>query len=352
MANRLKARRLDAPYDFRDVGNPHHRKALAELNAPINLSELKFHATRLKNNKRFGIDDIHTILVKQAFEHISHILMLVYNYWKDTANVTPTLNERLIIPLQKPGKPDNVVKGLRHVSIENILWKLHEMIIDHRGIQYLIKMNIISKHQFAVKKGAGSEDCLVSITNNITSSLSQHQPVHIATFDSSDAYDSMRPDITEDKLRYHAGMNDKAIIMFNSVSMNRTSRTMVNGTVSSQIKTRSGPFQGAPPSATLWVVYINPLLKRIESTQTSTHSEICARALMDDVTIFTKMKTNYLIQMIPTSVQFKTVKMFQETIDLIIYYLNVNNVPTNNDKTQLMTIHEQNYHWKLDLIHN
>ena len=346
MKNQSIARRLDEPFDFNPAAHPTYQDELNKLTAPFKSNELRYHAHKLKNNKKFGIDDIHTLFVKHGITGICHVLLLVFNYWKDTGQVTHGLNERLIIPLLKPGKSHEVVKGLRPISIENIIWKLYQMMVESRIARYVTNLGIISQNQFASKKGSSAEDCLIDIVMSIDEAIKNHQPVHAAGFDSSDAYDSMMELILDDKLKYHAGMNDKGVIMVKSLSIDRTSRCLINGTKSSLMKTQSGPFQGAPPSGLLWIIYINPLILRIDKFSKNKFVKIGIKSFMDDITIFTMFLKTYLKNQIPLSVQFQAGKLFQQSIDFIVYYLKVNNIPINAGKTQIMTIVGKNHHQK------
>ena len=51
-------------------------------------------------------------------------------------------------------------------------------------------MNILSKHQYAGKKGTGAEDCMIAVTKIIQTQHNHHNPVELATSDSSDADDA------------------------------------------------------------------------------------------------------------------------------------------------------------------
>ena len=70
---------------------------------------------------------------------------------------------------------------------------------------------------------------------------------------------------------------------------------------------------------------------------------INVNALMDDITIYTQINSNaYTINIIPRCTQIKMARLFQNCIN-IIYYLKINNIPTNPGKTQIMTINEKNF---------
>ena len=78
------------------------------------------------------ITTIYTMLIKEATPSFVHIKAIIFNHWKTTANVTYGTNIRALLPQKKPRKPDNIIKGHRPLSVEEVLWKLHQMIISTR----------------------------------------------------------------------------------------------------------------------------------------------------------------------------------------------------------------------------
>ena len=385
--NRNKARRFDKYYDFIPNKHPNYKKELYALTKSFEKKEIIYIVNNLENNKKtYDYDDInlHILFIKNTIKKIANILIIIFNFWKDTGIVTNNMNKRAVHPLKKENKSHIVVKGLRPLSIEKILWKIYQMLVDYRCKIYITNLKIINLQQFASKKGCNSEDCLINLTLNINKSIEDNQPVHIASIDSSEAYDSMDKILIYDKLKYNLGFNKKGIIMYRSILEGRTSITIINGIQSESIYTLSGPYQGAPPSSTLWCIYINPLMQHIEremvllnnkynnnnhniennhqnmynndysnnnhsnnnnnNDNNKTLGRINCNALMDDISIWTQIYKNaYILNDIPRSIQIKMSILFQRCINIIIYYLNINNITTNDKKTQIMTIHERNY---------
>ena len=176
----------------------------------------------------------------------------------------------------------------------------------------------------------------------------------------------MQPLIIHDKLIHHLGFNMEAMTMFKSLEYNGKVIVKVNETFTRKIRIKSSAYyQGFPLSQFIWGTYINPLLLKIEQQQKIRNekhdiiSQTCIKALMDDITIYTKIHFHYyqekqrsmyqkLIsgmnecekrrQTIPVQIQRKTAIMMQQTINMVNNYLSIVNVPVNEDKTQLMII--------------
>ncbi len=127
-----------------------------------------------------------------------------------------------------------MVGDMRPLAIEDIVWKNYEMVIDGDLMEYLIENDIIDINQYAGKLGSCSEDCLFDLTINMDEELRMIL-VRLITFDSSQAFDSQFILIIEDKLKYHCGMNDEAILKCTSTILLRYSITKVNNTFSNKV---------------------------------------------------------------------------------------------------------------------
>ena len=362
LTNRKLAREFDSPFDIKISQHPNHQQYLDELSGDISTSTLKYHVHKLKNNKKVydydeQTDNIHTIIIKESITIISDLLLIIFNHWKNSAEITPGINTRALILYRKPKKSPITIKGYRPLAVEKVIWKLYQTIINNKIQKYLHQMHIISIHQYAGKKGVGSEDCIMAIATSISNQHLNGIPTQLATFDSSDAYDAQHQLIIYDKFKYHAGFDKRAITMLKSLLIGRKSLCIVNGIKSSTIETQSGPYQGSPPASTIWCVYINPLLCYIQQKMYITNqmditiAKIQPFAYMDDITIITYILEKYGIKYINnqpfTNIPYTTQQLItdcmQQTINTISWYLSVNNIPQNEDKTKTITINEYKY---------
>ena len=258
-------RKFDRKFDFDPGKNPNYTKEYDKLIKKIEEEEIIYHITKLKTNKKVceynidAADNLHTIIIKECKHEIKGILSICFNFWKESGDVTDNINMRILSPMIKDGKSQETVKGLRPLSIEKVVWKLYQMIITQRINEYVANLGILSKYQYAGKKGSGSEDCLIDFSQSVYQQL-LYNPVHAISIDSSDAYDSQDLLIINDKFRYHAGFKDDGLIMVHSLLNGRKSICRVNNVLSEEIDTISGPYQGEPPAAIIWCVYVNPLV--------------------------------------------------------------------------------------------
>ena len=123
----------------------------------------------------------------------------------------------------------------------------------------------MSTAQYASKRGSGSEDCLISMVHDWSQNRNNGQSTGIVTYDSGDAYNSMKHNIIHDKCMHHLGFDMKAITMMKSVEYQSMVIVRMNNMYSRKMKEKSSSYyQGFPPSQFVWCMYINPLIMKIE----------------------------------------------------------------------------------------
>ena len=96
--------------------------------------------------------------------------------------------------------------------------------------------------------------------------LNEAETANMLGVDSFDAFDAKIQLALDDKFTYHAGLNEQGSLLITSVTKNRKTITIVNGTKLQKVITKSGRYQGAPPPVTSWCLYVNTLLTHIEKT--------------------------------------------------------------------------------------
>jgi len=135
-------RTLTQPSEMADRISQHFHNALTDpaqdsltaddyqvgpLEQPILPDEVKKAAKRLKNNRAAGPDNIPAELIKYAPEEFFVYLAEVLNQCIETGERL-TLNEGVLIPLQKPGKPKGPATSLRPIILLNVFRKILSLV--------------------------------------------------------------------------------------------------------------------------------------------------------------------------------------------------------------------------------
>ena len=397
--SRAQSRIFDKPYDFMPKiwakADPEslnteqtemvkkYRTELGKLTEPYTYAEIESTINYMKNNKAYH-GNTHILFIKYAKECTIPLLQIIFEWWKDNGVNTNNLNARLMNPLLKD-KDKRLLACIRPIEYGAIEFKIYATANTRRIERYAYAFKLLPPNQYSAKMASGSEHCLIDITTDIDDQHSNGIPVTAVADDCSDAYNSMDPDIIDDKMRNYCGFGEKAMTLFASLTHEVTSQCRVNGVFSEKIRPCNSKFsQGFSPSGLIWCLYTAPLVKQINkefriqiklenSSSITINARIMAKVLMDDITKYTKIWIEYnngirendqksyhksmkkqknlsindFIKLKPNKV-YKEIgqevsALMQRAITRTHSYLNTNNIPTNKSKSYIMAIEDSYY---------
>eukprot|EP01083_Nonionella_stella_P151691 485183_1 len=325
-------------------------------------------------NAKSYYGSIHILFMKFTIQTTWRIWCTIYNYWKDSGTNTQMANESLMNPIPKDGKPSHVVKGLRPIQYAKNPIKVYAQMNTSRIMDYVIEERIIEKEQFAAKTGTGASDCIISMGHVLSEQINSGWIAWLTAFDSSDAFNAQINQFILDKFYFHVGLRRDALKIIESMQYNARMKVQVNDTRSeSRVIKSSAFYQGYVPSALVYCIYVNPMLKAIKRNYRMNTMQLRIQVipfmLMDDITLILsimrhaesnewdeswgsiinktqatlgeKMKRNK--EMLDESTQRAIIAIYQEAIDYVKRYLNTNNICTNDDKTKQVRIHDREF---------
>ena len=129
---------------------------------------------------------------------------------------------------------------------------------------HCINYNIISERQAAYLKGDSTISQLLYIVHNIRLSWANSKISHGIFLDISAAFDTVWHKGLLAKLE-QIGLDDKVLDMFTSYLENRKQVVVVDGQISDEKYVKCGVPQGSKLGPLLFIIYINDIIKDIES---------------------------------------------------------------------------------------
>ena len=169
---------------------------------PTDASEVNCLLNEINVNKSTGPDGLHPAVIKSVAQHISPILVHIFNNSMVTGIIPKALKVAQITPIYKADNPMEFI-NYRPISILPVLSKILEKVVLKRLLDFLNKHDILNSSQFGFRKHHSTTLALIDLIDNISNSL-DNKDYSIGVFlDLSKAFDTINLEILLNKLSYY-----------------------------------------------------------------------------------------------------------------------------------------------------
>ena len=235
---------------------------------------------KCETGKAPGPDKVHNEILKQLGIEERHKLLKLINRTWTTGILPKQWKKATIIPIQKEGKPGDRPDSYRPISLTSCLGKIAERMVNARLYWFLEKNKCIPVTQGGFRKGRQPMDQVVRIVQTITNELQLRNHTLAVFFDLKQAYDKVWRTGLMYKLQ-QLGITAKMHAWIHSFLENRTIRTRMGDSISSEARLQDGLPQGSALSCTLFLAYVCDIQTSIE----------CQSAMFaDDLVVLTSGK--------------------------------------------------------------
>ena len=222
------------------------------LNTPITSSEVQYAASKLKNGKAVGPDEIPNELLKYAPPVFFQQYACLINRSFEEHEHVPSFTEGFLTPLQKPGKPKGPLKSLRPLCLLNGTRKLLSLITLHRIQRQIAEYT--GPWQNAYKAGHSCANIVWTQRILISVVKEKRWEFHKMGIDMSSAFDTIKRSVILELLA-DAGCCEDDIRLARYLLSNTKLRIKINNTISLEFETSEGSFQGDAASGAFFTLY-------------------------------------------------------------------------------------------------
>ena len=302
------------PTDINPASYLKNRNLHSMFIEPTNGPEIKKIIMSLKESA-VGWDEISAKIIKQCTDYLLVPLTHVFNM-SFNCGVFPTeLKLAKVIPLYK-GDSKYILSNYRPVSVLPVLSKILERLMYNRLISFINEHKLLYRLQFGFRSDHSTAMALMTLVDNISSSINNGELTLGVFLDFSKAFDCLNHEILFQKLEFY-GVRDVALEWFKSYLNDRKQYVVFNKTESEYMNISCGVPQGSILGPLLFLLYVNDIVNV---------SDILLLLLYaDDTNAFLSGKS--VDQMIDT---------MNNELKKLVVWLQVNKLKLNVKKTHFM----------------
>ncbi len=284
-----------------------------------------------------GPDGIQYSLYKKTWKHSAKILLKAWEYSMETGLLPDGNRCSVISLLEKKGKDPTQIKNLRPISLTNCDLKIFTKLISNRLNKILNK--VLYRSQSAYLPGRQIQDNLRLLDVILETARRNKDKVCLVALDAAKAFDSVDHEFMYECLRKY-GFSEESIklvrILYNQVE----AKIMINGFLTERLQLQRGVKQGDALSCGLFILCMDPLIRRIEGNNRIPNHVIqgisCDKtaAYADDITIITSDNENVM----------------QEIVNEYQTFSDYSGLCLNGEKTEILSINrDSEYKWIINI---
>lgn len=254
-----KNRPMEKYWTSRDESNePNHRFYIPKVTS---LKIVKL-IEEMDENKSAGYDRIRVRDLKLVKTEISGPLAKLFNLSLDQGIFPDCLKKAVIRPIYK-NKSKKEFQNYRPIAILPVIEKVLEKYVAFYLNKYLSENNILSERQFGFRKKKGTEDAFFEFVNKANEILDSRCHGLALFIDLSKAFDTIDHNELIISL-YNIGIRGPLLKWFHTYLENRYFVVKLNNEYSREKLLTCGVPQGSRLGPTLFIIYLNEILKKIE----------------------------------------------------------------------------------------
>ena len=295
-------------------------QSMQKAEAPISIEEIKEQISGLANNKATGSDEIPAEIYKLLLNSEKFINALhgtMSDIIEKGEKMPDAWREANMILLFKAGDKNDVA-NYRPISLVQIIYKVHSSVLVKRLLDFIIENNFLVDTQNGFRPERGTAHKLVAIRLAMENALIQKAERHILSLDLKKAFDSIehwliREAMGENGLGVPPRLRNAIMDTLHDASI----RVQLPKVKTDRIPVSRGVRQGDPLSSILFLIAIDPLLRKLNELSTNTDEPTLGpHAFADDIEVITESS-----------------EKLEEAWEVICRYMKVTNVEINVKKS-------------------
>lgn len=292
-----------------------HTDCRLEKFCRLEMSQMRKIVNSMKN-KESNTDGVTVGILKAAFESIGDKILNLINCSMDTGTFPMNWKTNVVIPIEKR---NNTIRceEFRPINLVPPYEKLLELCVNEQILEYIETNNILSEFQAGFRAKNSCESALQSVLFNWKEALDDGKMIGVVFLDFKRAFETINRHLLLLKMeRYGFG---QPILNWFREYLNDRYQVTKYGNISDARKTEHGVPQGTVLGPTLFILYINDIVKAIKKCD--------VQLFADDTLVY-----------VTGDRMDDILKLLNEDLNNLLQWLNNNSLQINTNKTKMMII--------------
>lgn len=242
----------------------------------VSPERMKAELLSLDSNTACGYDNVSALFLSKCADQLCFPLAKIFNMSVSRGEYPSLLKFNNIVPIYKRKGDKNSVTSYRPISMQPVVSKVFEKIVNKALRQHLKNLICDEQHGFCPNKSTVTN--LSCYSDFISSALDDKLQVHSIYTDFQKAFDTVPHDFLLLKMSNYFGICGDDLKWFRSYLSDRYQRVVLSGQVSDWVCVPSGVPQGSILGPSLFLMYVNEIPNCFRSSNCLLYA--------DDVKIF------------------------------------------------------------------